>query len=199
MNGHQKRAERIREKILRSASDLILRFGIRQVSVSRIADAAGVSRVTVFKYFSSKDALIHHCIRRHFANLTTEIERILNSDDSYRQRLYELMETKNDSTRVFSNSMDEWLRTESPELVEEILATRRAAIRDSMIPFLEEGQRDGYFRDDVSIDALLTYLDVVGVGVAHSPVYADFSDRRPEEFKEVQKISVSALLRNPDE
>lgn len=52
-----------REQILRAARDIYAQFGFRGATTRRIADAAGVNEVTVFRHFGSKDALLIEALR----------------------------------------------------------------------------------------------------------------------------------------
>jgi AcrR family transcriptional regulator len=60
-----KRAEAIplRQRILDAAADLFKRQGIRGIGVEAIAAAAGTNKMTLYRYFSSKDELIAEWVR----------------------------------------------------------------------------------------------------------------------------------------
>ncbi len=51
-----------REQILAAAASVFAQHGFRGSTTRRIADAAGVNEVTVFRYFGSKDVLIQEAI-----------------------------------------------------------------------------------------------------------------------------------------
>lgn len=53
-----------RERILAAASDLFYRHGIRAVGVDAIAEAAGTNKMTLYRHFESKDALVAEYLRR---------------------------------------------------------------------------------------------------------------------------------------
>lgn len=52
-----------REQILAAATAVFAQHGFRGSTTRRIADAAGVNEVTIFRYFGSKDALIEEAVR----------------------------------------------------------------------------------------------------------------------------------------
>jgi AcrR family transcriptional regulator len=52
-----------RERILAAADDLFRRVGIRGVGVEAIAEAAGTNKMTLYRHFESKDALIAEWVR----------------------------------------------------------------------------------------------------------------------------------------
>jgi AcrR family transcriptional regulator len=52
-----------RERILAAADDLFRRIGIRGVGVEAIAEAAGTNKMTLYRHFESKDALVAEWVR----------------------------------------------------------------------------------------------------------------------------------------
>jgi len=52
--------------VLDAAYDLFCRQGVQRSSVDEVARRAGVSRITVYRRFASKDALVEHVVRREF-------------------------------------------------------------------------------------------------------------------------------------
>src|SRR4051812_25568594 len=52
-----------RERILAAADDLFRRVGIRGVGVEAIAEAAGTNKMTLYRHFQSKDALVAEWMR----------------------------------------------------------------------------------------------------------------------------------------
>jgi AcrR family transcriptional regulator len=53
----------VRERILVAAGDLFQRQGIRGVGVDAIAEAAGTNKMTLYRYFDSKEELIEEWVR----------------------------------------------------------------------------------------------------------------------------------------
>src|ERR1700686_119098 len=60
------KADRIppRQRILAAAGDLFYRHGIRAVGVDAIAAAAGTNKMTLYRHFASKDALVAEYLRQ---------------------------------------------------------------------------------------------------------------------------------------
>jgi len=52
-------ADKIRESIKRSAQDLFRKFGYHKTSVNEIAKKAKIAKATIYKYFDSKEAILH--------------------------------------------------------------------------------------------------------------------------------------------
>src|SRR5208337_382866 len=53
-----------RERILAVAMELFYRHGIRAVGVEAIAETAGTNKMTLYRHFASKDALVAEYLRQ---------------------------------------------------------------------------------------------------------------------------------------
>ncbi len=54
---------RVRDRIMKTASDLFYRHGIRAVGVETIASEAGTNKMSFYRHFSSKDELVAEYLR----------------------------------------------------------------------------------------------------------------------------------------
>ena len=67
----------VRQGIFEAATACFERFGLRRTTMDEIAEAAGVSRKTVYNYFDNKNSLISEVIEREARRVATEArERI---------------------------------------------------------------------------------------------------------------------------
>ena len=65
-----------RERIIAVARDLFYRHGIHGVGVDAIAEAAATNKMTLYRHFDSKDALVAECLRRRAEELDAAYQRI---------------------------------------------------------------------------------------------------------------------------
>ena len=77
--GQRKTTPANREKIIQAASRLIRERGIDNTTLADIAVAAGISKGTLYYYYSTKGDLIFDIADRHMNNLTDRIFRWLES------------------------------------------------------------------------------------------------------------------------
>src|SRR5471030_377630 len=52
-------ADKIKESIKRAAQDLFRKFGYHKTSVNEIAKKARIAKATIYKYFNSKEDVLH--------------------------------------------------------------------------------------------------------------------------------------------
>lgn len=77
------------DRILEGALSRFEMFGIRRSRVEDVAQAAGLSRVTVYRRFPSKDALIQAVILRESDRFFVEIDALIEQFGSFQTRLVE--------------------------------------------------------------------------------------------------------------
>ncbi|KAA5835300.1 TetR/AcrR family transcriptional regulator [Saccharopolyspora hirsuta] len=63
---HAENNDETTARVLEAAYELFRRMGIRRTSMEDVARQAGVSRITVYRRFTTKDALVEQVIRREF-------------------------------------------------------------------------------------------------------------------------------------
>ncbi|MFD8491776.1 TetR/AcrR family transcriptional regulator [Amycolatopsis sp. NPDC059657] len=64
--------DEVTTRILDGAYDQFRRIGIRRSTMEDVARRAGVSRITVYRRFTTKDTLVEHVIRREFRRYFNE-------------------------------------------------------------------------------------------------------------------------------
>ncbi len=67
MGLRERKKRETRRRLLETATTLFSERGFDQVSVAEIADAADVSKMTVFNYFDSKEDLVFAPLEEHVA------------------------------------------------------------------------------------------------------------------------------------
>ena len=73
------------ERLLDAAFDLFCRTGIQRTPMEKVAQRAGVTRVTLYRKFETKDALVEHVVllefRRYFDQFRTNIHNASTVED----------------------------------------------------------------------------------------------------------------------
>ncbi len=86
------------EQILASAKSLFTKYGFKKVSMDEIASDAGVTKKTVYTYFSSKEELLKYCIKEELENMRKIIENVeskkLDFMETVHQVIYNLLKYK---------------------------------------------------------------------------------------------------------
>ena len=129
------RARRIAE----AAYDVISKYGIRRTTMSDVAEAAGVSRQTLYNVFPKREALLVEVVRHHFFSKWATIDAALAGAEGRSGRFDVLLNTLVIETWHSIQAMphaDE-LELEMATTIKQELAAIHAAARDRFCSFLE--------------------------------------------------------------
>ncbi|MCL2370985.1 MAG: TetR/AcrR family transcriptional regulator [Firmicutes bacterium] len=157
---NQERQQSIKAKITLSAQKLFFERGYTDVTISDIASEADVSRVTLFKYFGSKEDLAKAVVHNILEERMTDSLKIMSDNTlSFRQK-FDAMVTSKKDYRLTMN--DELMSSPffSDVMLQKIFGQEmRDYFRQSMGQFIEEGKKEGALSKDIPSDAILDYMD----------------------------------------
>ena len=67
----------IRERIIKACRDLAVEQGLRHFTMDELAQRAGVSKRTVYRYFDSKESIIEASLEQFMSEAATRAEDLL--------------------------------------------------------------------------------------------------------------------------
>ncbi|TNC28115.1 TetR family transcriptional regulator [Amycolatopsis alkalitolerans] len=152
MNLRERKKSRTRETISNTAIDLFFVHGYAEVSITQIAEAAEVSRRTLFTYFPAKEDLVVH----RFADHETEAARVVRGGQArplaaLRAHFLEALRDRDPITGLSD-------RQEVLELYR--LVRETPALMNRMLAFNESGERAlaDALREKVEVTPLVASL-----------------------------------------
>jgi AcrR family transcriptional regulator len=157
----------VQEAILNTTAALVAERGLRSVTMSEIAEATGIGRATLYKYYSSLEVILlawhERRIAEHLRSLVDARDRA--SDPA--ERLHVVLET-------FAGISYEKGRHHGTDLAalvhqDETVARAQQQVWQLFRDVLSEAARAGRVRDDVPPDELATYcLDALSAATSLS-------------------------------
>ncbi len=70
-------ADKLKETIKKAAQEFFRKFGYHKTSVNEIAKRAKIAKATIYKYFDSKEAVLHVLLMDY---IKTSVDELINSD-----------------------------------------------------------------------------------------------------------------------
>lgn len=165
MNGHERRRERKMESIKNSALKLFNDYGIKKVSIDEIAEEANVSKVTIYKYFQSKEGLYREVVKMVYQNTIDNVEKILQSKEDFLEKLKFIIFTKEQSQSLLNGKFIEDVMKNDLELQEYFNDIYYRRIKKLMFHFFDEGKAEGYISTNTSNDILFVYAEIFRSGL----------------------------------
>ncbi len=154
-----------KEKILESAEELFIQYGIRSVTMDDVARAASMSKKTLYQYFDNKDGLVLEVAVDHFKKETEEFKGIFEES---KDAIHEVL--------LVSQCLRKHVFRMNPSLLydmqkyhgaawDKYLEFKQSTIRGHIMDNIERGQREGFFRKEINAK-ILSILRVENVQMA---------------------------------
>ncbi len=159
-------------RLLELATEHVRRHGAARLTVTEIADAAGMSHANVYRYFRSKTALLEAVTTAWLAPLEAGLRVIADAPDPVYDKLERLLfaihRAYNDKLAADPKIFD--LFYEATEMHSEITRRHQQRIAQALHRILEEGSASGaYVIEDQAaaihfvLDAMYRFLSPVAV------------------------------------
>jgi AcrR family transcriptional regulator len=145
----------VRDAILEKTAALAAEHGLRSVTMSQIAEEAGVGRATLYKYFSGVEAIL---LAWHERQITAHLEYLAAVRDEAgdaRERLEAVLT----AFALISHESHGHRDTEMAAFLhrDEQVARAQQRLRAMIRELLTEGAESGDLRNDVGVDELASY------------------------------------------
>jgi AcrR family transcriptional regulator len=149
-----------RERIVSAADHLFDELGIGKVNVADIADYAGVHRVTVYRHFADKEAILDEVLERRSIPVFDRAAARLASATRFPDDLAYMMVAAVDETRQVPEMM------KAVAFVQDGDSLKTRALSGPFLeravamlePYLHTAQQNGQMRPELSVDDTVRWL-----------------------------------------
>jgi AcrR family transcriptional regulator len=144
---------RIQEK----ANDLFRRYGIKSITMDEIATQLGVSKKTLYQYFSDKDELVEAVVKAtiKFAQETCDNNKADSRDAVH--ELFEAMVLVQDIFSEMNSAMMYDLEKFHPGAYRHFLDHKNKYLYEIIRANLRRGIEEGLYRPDINIDIIAKF------------------------------------------
>ena len=186
MDGFERRTDEKRKRIFEAAQGLFGRHGFKRVSIEEVAEQAGVSKVTIYNYFGSKEGLIRELVAAAFRSRKVAIERLVHGDLPFPEKLRSLVLQKAEASSSYSQEFLERI-LQHPAWQQQPVEELDGLVAELM----EQGKREGIISDKTPLRALRLYIEIFKSGTeAQSTVLAGLTS---EELSQIIRMFFHGL------
>ncbi len=166
MDRFERRKEKKKESILQASLDLFKLYGFKKVSINDIAHKAGVSPVTIYNHFGSKDELVRDVVKNLFNSMLERIQKIIDSDSSFPEKVEAIVFDKSQTASQFQGELAKTLLQNDPEMQEFVdKLLQEDSVRMTKELF-EQGRKEGYVGKKISDESLFLYFQILRYGLS---------------------------------
>jgi AcrR family transcriptional regulator len=198
LDGFERKKEQSKKAIIEAAMELFKVHGFKRVSISEIARAAGVSQVTIYNHFQSKDGLVREAVKALLMKIMDKAWEVIRSDMPFPEKLETIVF---DKAKIASEYRGEVMREAArndPELKEWMDAFWRDDVTKATLELLEEGKREGFINPKLPVEMLVQYLEIIRRGVFASPELVAEIKPDLEVYRQLNYLFIYGLVGKRD-
>jgi predicted transcriptional regulator len=176
----------MRDKIINKAGEMFLSLGFKSITMDDIARELGISKKTLYKYFSKKTELVDASTE---AVHNTINDAITNIKEQKYNAIEEEFEVKAIFKEMFKNAKTSpmyQLKKYYPETYTKLMEREVCMFRDCNIDNLKSGIEQGLYRKGLKIDLIVNFYFTLIFGVFESEMYGS-------EMQELIKVEYKIL------
>ena len=181
----------IKLNIVEKANTLFRTYGFRGVTVDDICKECGISKKTIYNYYSDKQSLANETIIYNYNNLHKEIKAIIDLSDNSIETFFKISshfrETLNDTTPLFVHDLKKF----HPELYNNHQDYKENLFEKSIQKVLIKGKDEGFIRDDIN-DKIVSKLRIEMIEIGFNQ---DVFPLKKYDYRDIQLISFDLFLR----
>ncbi len=143
-----------KQKILDQTFDLIMKYGIKSVSMDDISRGIGISKKTIYQYFENKKGLIQEVIENFIIKDEADITSIITEAKDAIDEMLQVAKHVLVFLRSMSPSMMFDTQKYYPQIWERVENQHFGFILNTVVENIKRGQQEGYYCEDVDADII---------------------------------------------
>lgn len=161
MNGFERRARQIKGKIKETTLNMLSTSSMKEIRIADIAREAGVSQVTIYNYFGSKEALIREIFLDFMESILDEFEAVVTGEAALKEKIEFIILQKKKNSHSFHPSVIAELMENDSEVRVMVQKNYEERSLPLVVELLTKSKANGEISNDISIDTVMLYLNML--------------------------------------
>ncbi|MEA3462176.1 MAG: TetR/AcrR family transcriptional regulator [Bacteroidota bacterium] len=183
-----------RELILKTGKKLFWKFGFKRVTVEEICKEAGVSKMTYYKYFTNKMALVKTLMDDILQDGLIKYRKLMDSGLPYPEKVLGMIELKREQTHTMSSEFfKDYLQSGDPELIAYLEKLSNENLQIFVADF-RKAQENGDIRKDLKVEFIIAILNQLMDWVQHDKALLELYDEPQDLAVELTRFMFYGML-----
>ncbi|MFZ4521663.1 MAG: TetR/AcrR family transcriptional regulator [Bacteroidales bacterium] len=138
------------QHILEQVEKLYRRYGIKSVTMDDVASHLGVSKKTIYEFFSDKEDLVKQVLLFDHDHRCDFLNALENENLNAIESLFEVYKMINATLREFNPSMEYDIKKYYPNLFLKMREVKRKRMYEAVFNNLNQGKKEGLYRKELN-------------------------------------------------
>lgn len=155
----------MRDKIIEIANDLFLNLGFKSVTMDEIANNLGVSKKTIYKYFSNKTDLVDAVTSHMFHTISCGIDCICDEKRNPIDELFSIKKLVMEHLKDEKSSPQYQLQKYYPKIFNSLKKRQFDLMQSCVINNLTNGITLGLYRKNIDVEFIsrIYFTGIIGI------------------------------------
>ncbi|MGX7199163.1 TetR/AcrR family transcriptional regulator [Enterococcus nangangensis] len=175
MNGFEKRTAAKKEQIVAATFDLMKASASGDFAMEEVAEKAGVSKTSIFKYFGTKEQLKVEVFRQYIETIRSGVRKIIDLDRPYEETMAEMLRFEldlvNQSGNSFYLSLMSYMSEKGSDGLSRIMEDYVVESYHMMLDLFHRGRKEGKVDWHYSDEFLMMYFQTLAGGISNPGIY----------------------------
>lgn len=146
-----------KERILEKAEDLFIRHGIKRITMDDIATHIGISKKSIYQYFTDKNELVAVIFEKHIDQSRTDCLQDIEKADNAIHEVVVGSETFCASMQSMNRHVLFDLEKYHPDVYKRFIEFKNDFLYKTIYQNLERGIREGLYRNDLNLPVIAKF------------------------------------------
>ncbi|HEX3935137.1 MAG TPA: TetR/AcrR family transcriptional regulator [Puia sp.] len=142
----------IKDRILAKAADLFMRYGIKSITMDEIATSLGISKKTIYQFFTDKDDLVFAVIGQEINENEMECVQFRETAENAVHEIFLAVEDLDELLRSTNPLVLYDLEKHHPRAFQKIKDFKYQFLHQATVENLRRGIEEGLYRNDLNKD-----------------------------------------------
>lgn len=147
----------MKDKIIKKATDMFLKLGFKSVTMDDIACEMCISKKTIYKYFSNKEALIEEGTEVVHQKIHTLMEEVISQNHNAIAENFLMREMFKQMFQSFDHSPAYQLKKHYPEIYDKMICNEIEDCSQMFRQNIEKGIVEGLYRKETDVEAAVKF------------------------------------------
>ncbi|MGM0124585.1 hypothetical protein IGI37_001963 [Enterococcus sp. AZ194] len=176
MNGFERRAREKKEQVLQAAFELMnTDSGIENLTIDEVAKQSKVGKTTIFKYFGSKETLIHEVFIRSMEGMGQKASALMDKNAPFEETLIAMSQIKIEyfeqiNKQFYLDLMKYFTEKQDSEFTRVMDGYTQRSF-GIMLDLFHRGRKEGKVDLKYSDEFLMLYFQAVIEGISNPQIY----------------------------
>ncbi len=148
--------------IIRKVAQLYKRYGIKSITMDDVARELGISKKTLYEYFSDKLNLVNAVIEQEVIFNDLRLQKRKSNSGNALQELFQIFHFHLQMLKEYNPVLEFDLKKYYPDIFSKLKRIKRAKIWETTLNNLIKGKREGFYRKELN-EEIITKLNVLRI------------------------------------